>query len=192
MTLAAPDGPLRDLGFPDEVRTQFQFLEALGFELRESGPTCVRYTRAEFVIEIYHGRQSYELGLNLMRYGVSYSLETLLAVHERAGGATTFHPFAATDRDAVAAGVGHLAGMFKSCSDYFLANDPVVFRAVDDYGEEVSARLAIESLARQLRPKAEAAFKAKDYRLAAELYGQVRDQLTPAEIAKLKFAISHS
>jgi hypothetical protein len=127
-----------------------------------------------------------------MRYGVSYPLETLLAVHERAGGTTTFHPFAATDRNGVAVGVGHLACMFKSCSDYFLTNDPVVFRALDAYGEEVSARFAIESLARQLRPKAEAAFKAKDYRLAAELYGQIRDQLSPAELAKLEFAISHS
>ena len=79
MTHKAADDVRGELRFPAEVRTQFRFLEALGFKECESSPTYVRYARSEFVIEIYHGRQSYELGLNLLRDGLSYSLQTLLA-----------------------------------------------------------------------------------------------------------------
>ena len=42
--------------------------------------------------------------------------------------------------------------------------------------------------AKQIRPRAESAFRRGDYAKAAELYGLMRERLSPAEAKKLAFA----
>lgn len=49
-------------------------------------------------------------------------------------------------------------------------------------------RFAKEVLLDQVKPAAEAAFRAKDYAKAVNLYESVRDDLTPVELKKLNYA----
>jgi hypothetical protein len=178
--------------FSSAVRQRFHFLETLGYQQTELADSYVRYERGSMAVEIYQGRQSYELGVNLIHNGVSYSLEELLELHRAHGGNTMFEPFAATDQHGIEIGVDRLAAMLQSCIQCVLTGDTRTYRELDQRREAARRSLALDVLAEQLRPKAEFAFRAKDYRRAAELYDQIRERLSPSELRKLEVAKDRS
>lgn len=53
------------LHFPEEVKHRFAYLEGLGFRDVRTEPTFVRYESPATAINIYQGRQSYEIGLEI-------------------------------------------------------------------------------------------------------------------------------
>jgi hypothetical protein len=181
--------------FSSAVCQRFRFLDALGYQQTELADSYVRYERGSIAVEIYHGRQSYELGVNLVRNGVSYSLEEMLELHRSYGGNATFEPFAATDQHGIEIGVDRLAAMLQSCIQLVHTGDTGdthVYRELDQRRAAVSKNLALDVLAEQLRPKAELAFRAKDYRRAAEFYDQIRERLSLSELRKLEIAKARS
>ena len=68
------------LRFADEVKAGFSFLEAIGFRCTRSEVTLVRFESAKIAIIVYHGRQSYEISLQIedMRGSESYSFSQIL------------------------------------------------------------------------------------------------------------------
>ncbi|HMV12472.1 MAG TPA: hypothetical protein PJ996_05910, partial [Nitrosomonas sp.] len=69
-----------------------------------------------------------------------------------------------------------------------LDGDPKYFQMLERQRELWSKEYSLEVLARQLRPKANQAFRQKDYVKAVELYSQFRGCLSLAEIKKLSIA----
>jgi hypothetical protein len=68
------------LHFADEVK-HLVFLEAMDFHCVEAGPTFVRYESPTMSINVYHGRHSYEIDLELESVGVqteSYSFSAIV------------------------------------------------------------------------------------------------------------------
>src|SRR5438477_12018888 len=55
------------LGFKDAVLSSFKFLSGFGFRPIEEKMTLVRYKSPEVFVNFYHGRASFELGVEVGR-----------------------------------------------------------------------------------------------------------------------------
>ena len=61
-------GPERaQFGFKDAVLSSFKFLGDFGLRRVEEKLTLVRYESSEVLLNVYHGRASYELGVEIGR-----------------------------------------------------------------------------------------------------------------------------
>lgn len=70
----------RQLGFVAAALRAFAFLEHLGFAVVRREPTLIRFESESVFINVYHGRSSYQVGLELGRLqrGELYSLHEVL------------------------------------------------------------------------------------------------------------------
>jgi hypothetical protein len=175
------------LNFANVVTKAFAFLSDLGFVQIESLPTLVRYRKGDIEVNVYHGRQSYELACEIVRQGRRYSLGQIIdAIDSEV--ARKYRHFAATTPEGVARGIAQLEELARRYSELALRGDPQFFATLEDQGVLGARAFALDVLAGQLRPKADAAFRRGDYRQAAELYEQFRPRLSVAELKKLAYA----
>jgi hypothetical protein len=179
------------LKFADSVSERFAFLGDLGFSEIESLPTIVRYQQGELEIDIYHGRQSYEVGFGITRHGVRYTISELVRAADP-DAAARYRNYAATTPDGVAEGLTRLAELVRRYGRRALRDDPRFFATLDKQKKSWREEYALDVLAGQLRPKADAAFRNRDYREAAELYEKIRPRLTATELKKLALAKERS
>lgn len=77
-----------------------------------------------------------------------------------------------------------------TAAETMIRNNARAIARMGDDAKQGGYRLAQESLAYQVRPKAADAFRHKDYAKAAALYESILPSLSPAEIGKLKYARS--
>jgi hypothetical protein len=177
----------RWLNFAQVAMEQFNFLRDYGFTVYESTPTIVRFRKEEFEVNIYHGRRSYEIGMEICREDRCYSIEALVRLTDRES-ADRFRYYAATTPEGVLEGVKQLASIVRQYGDQALRGDSPTFGALAAQRAAMGKALAEETLAHQIRPKAEAAFRNRSYREAADLYEKILPSLTPTELKKLAFA----
>lgn len=179
------------LGFPEIVRRRFAFLAASGFSEVEALPTIVRYQRGGIDLNVYHGRQSYEVGLQLGREGEQYSMSELISAADPIAAEEYRNP-AATTQAGLVSGVERLAELLRRYGDRALRDDPEFFAGLRRQRKSWARDYELDVRAGQIRPKAEAAFREGRYREAAELYEQIAPRLSPAEQAKLAAARKRS
>ncbi len=173
------------LNFAKAVTEAFAFLDSHGFSQVEASPTIVRYRKGDLEVDVYHGRQSYEIGFGIARRGVRYSIgELIRAIDSKAEGRNT----AATTEKVLTEGLAQLARLAKQYGDRAFQGDPEFFAALDRQRKTWAREYALDVLEYQLRPKAHEAFRQGDYRKAAELYERILPRLTPVELKKLAFA----
>jgi hypothetical protein len=175
------------LNFVDAVTRTFAFLTNLGFLRTEASPTIVRYRKGDVEADVYHGRQSFELGFEIGRGGVKFSMSELIRATDPET-ARQYRNFAATTQSALTEGLARLEGLAKRYGQQALQGDPEFFVALENQRKSWAAAYELEVLEGQLRPKAREAFRQGNYREAAELYERIRPCLTPAELKKLKIA----
>jgi len=65
MLKSEPEVNRRQLGFEEPVLSNFDFLRSHGLKLVESAPTLVRFESREVFVNLYHGRASYEIGVEI-------------------------------------------------------------------------------------------------------------------------------
>src|ERR671917_546664 len=64
-----PDSGREKLDFAEEVQSAFTFLVTdYGFRLVRTEPTFVRYESPDVCVNIYHGRASFEIGVEIGRF----------------------------------------------------------------------------------------------------------------------------
>lgn len=182
--------------FCDAVQRTFGFLTEHHFQCVRTEPTFVRYESDRVFVNVYHGRSSYELGvevglLDFDKTERGYSLSALIGLIDPQE-AANYRNFVATTSELVEVGVKTLSEKFKAYAWDTLRGDPIVFAKLEQQREQLSKSFAMEVLARQVRPKAEAAFRNKSYAEAARLYESIRGQLSPAELKKLEYAQKHN
>jgi len=175
------------LRFASAVTEMFAFLEDLGFSIVEQSTTLVRYRKGNLEVDVYHGRQSYELGFELIHHGVRCSMSEILAFTDPEI-AKQYRNFAAITQEGLNGGLARLAGLAKRCAQRALASDPEFFQALEKRRKSWGERYALEVLEEQLGPKADEAFRRGNYREAAELYERIRSHLSPLELKKLAVA----
>jgi len=172
------------LGFVDMVRKKFAFLSLCGFSEIEALPTIVRYRRGNLELDVYYGRQSYEVGVQVGRADEKFSMSELIRLADPSGAEKYRNP-AATNSAALLGVVEQLAELFRRYGERALRDDPGFLADLRRQRESWAKAYALDVLVEQTRPKAEAAFREGRYREAAELYEKIADRLSPTERAKL-------
>jgi hypothetical protein len=182
------------LGFREQVRTTFAFLEArYGFAVVDSSDTLIRYVSRRLCVDVYHGRRSYELGLDIARRdllgrtGRSYSMADIVGLTDERR-AWAYRDYTAVSRQNVAKGLRLLADDLLRCGSSALTGDAGVFRRMRDRSQARAARWSEEMTIAQTRERASAAWQRRDYERVAALYASMHRHLSPAESAKLRYA----
>jgi hypothetical protein len=187
-------GPGRaELGFKDAVLSSFKFLGDFGLRRVEEGVTLVRYESSEVFMNVYHGRASYELGVEIGRLTEPESRLSIIDVVCWAG-AETAEGFGQHVMFQVSSGEGlrefvpKLAALVKKYAVRLLRGDEDAYRSALESRAKRYAEEEKEGNLRVVRSKADAAWQAKDYALVVDLYGPVRQNLTEVEAKKLAYA----
>lgn len=190
MTKEASTSPIPDrsyLNFEGRVRETFAFLGNIGFLEIESLPTLVRFRKGEVEVDVYHGRQSYEIGAGITHSGVRYVIsEIILAIDPEV--AARYRRYAATTPQGVATGLEELSELMKRYGARALSGEARFFLELEKQRKSRKEEYALNVLAEQVRPKADEAFRQGDYATAADLYACIRGRLSPAELKKLTLA----
>lgn len=179
------------LSFESAARERFAFLNDLGFSEVESLPTLIRYQNDGVEVDVYHGRQSYEIGAGVSGFGTRYAMVEIIRTTDSAT-AKGYRNAVATTPEGVATGLEELASLMQHYGIAALRGDPEFFSALENQRKSWSEEYALDVLADQLRPQADEAFRRGDYSKAAELYERIRSRLSPAEIKKLTLAEDRS
>lgn len=173
--------------FERKVRGAFMFLEDLGFVEVEALVTLVRYRKDGIEVDVYHGRQSYEVGAGMTGFGIRYAMSEIIRVTDPEA-AKTYRVVATTSPAEVAKCLEDLSVLMKKYGTAALQGDPQFFSTLAKQREQWSQDYALDILANQLRPQADEAFQRGDYAMAAELYSRIRGRLSPVETKKLALA----
>lgn len=175
------------LNFADAVGKTFAFLDDYGFSNSESLPTLVRYRKGNLEVSVYHGRQSYEVGFEITAGGNRYSMSELIRASDPAA-ARQYRSIAATTADGIEDALVRLAELTRHYAQRALQGDRDFFSLLEEERKFWLERYALEVLAGELRPKAEAAFRHGDYEEASALYEQIRPCLSATQLKKLEIA----
>jgi hypothetical protein len=175
------------LNFANAASEAFSFLSDRGFVLVESLPTLVRYRKGEIEARLYHGRRSFEVGLEIIRDGERYSISELIRAADRMEG-EQYRNWVATTPQAIEEALARLKELVRRYGERALRGDPRLFDTLMKLRQEWMENYSLDVLASQLRPKADAAFRSGDYRQAAALYEKIQPRLSASELKKLALA----
>lgn len=183
--------PGSDLVFEQVVSEACSYLLDIGYVVNERCPTLVRYVRHNVEVDIYQGRQSYEVGVGIRIDGERFSLSEFIRLVDPEM-ANAYRNSVATDAEGVVNAVSKVALLLKQFGDLALQGNSSVMAALTTQRQQWSDNFALDVLAEQTRPLAESAFRTGDYQKAAELYARIRPRLSPAEKKKLALAEERS
>jgi hypothetical protein len=194
-------GPARPgLGFVRVVREAFAFLEGAGFAVVSEEPTFVRYESPTAFVNVFHGRGSYELGIEFGRWvevddervEQKFPLADVIALTNDLG-EVGFQSFTATTRQAVAAFVPRLAAWAREFGHEALGGDRTVFELLSATSAARSVAMQEGWRASRLRQAAEDAWHRKDWGRVVDAYAEIESdlptvELQPSEIGRLRYA----
>ncbi|CAN5885740.1 MAG: hypothetical protein USCGTAYLOR_01273 [Chromatiales bacterium USCg_Taylor] len=188
--------PNRDvLGFSRAVFQYFNFLcSDYGFTVTDQSATLVRFESNDVFINVYHGRASYELGVEIGKFddpsGTRYRLPTII---EAFMGNTVGQKgvFQASSPDAICSSIEHLAQLVSSYCSALLRGDDDAFDRVRKASKHISEELTEHYTRGVLRRRAEQAWQNKDYADVVRVYEKILHTLTSIERKRLEIARKH-
>jgi hypothetical protein len=183
------------LGFPEAVTSAFNFLvKDYSFRCVERDVTFVRFESKYTFLNVYHGRLSFELNVEIgeLKSGegdpeVPFTIgEILYSV--KAPEAANYRPYQVHTIDLVTKFVNELAVLVKQYAVAGLIGDHVFFQQVaKDQADRSDEYLKVITFSRT-RSEAEAAWHQKDFSRVVNLYNSMLENLTPAEAKRLAYA----
>ena len=185
----------RDLRFAEVAEVKFNLLQEHGFKRMQSEPTLVRFESRRAYVNVYHGRQSFEVGLEIGSLvagadETSYSMSEIIRLVD-AGEADGYRNYVAHSPERVAEGVQRLAMLFSRYVNAGALGDTVLFERLREGRELWSREYATDVNLTHARQKLGVLWHAKDYPKVVELLSPLRDALTPTEVHKLEYAEKH-
>lgn len=179
------------LNFSFLVKEKFAFLEGLGFQEAGVEDTLITYRKGDTEVDIYHGRQSYEIGFGVTYRNTRFSLGEIIRAEDPVA-AERYRSFATTTQEHLIQGLGQLVVLVKRYCVQALREEQKFFIELERRRKLWREEYALDVLERQLRPKAAEAFQQGNFATAVELYEQIASRLSPAESKKLDFARARS
>ena len=179
-----------DLGFVESARSAFAFLERLyAFEITRTEPTLVRYESADVFVNVFHGRRSREVGveIGLLSAEHGFGLSVLQEIHPNDTNSKNSRP-TCTSREAVAAALGDHAHLLERIGGSALVGDAAEYGRLQAHMSSYWDQRNLDGI----RERAWAAFGAKDYARVVELIARYEKYLSPAERKKLEIARSRA
>lgn len=183
----------RMLRFPDAVLVHFAFLTNDGFRPVLCEPTLARFESKRQIVTVYHGRQSYEVGLEIGPSATArvnktpYSMSEIIRLVEP-DKAEEYRNYVAQDAEGVEEGVRRLASLLRRYAAAGLFDDPDLFVRLERQRSAWKLNLARDLNLTQLRQKLDAAWRSRDYARVIDLLEPMRSELTSTELKKLEFA----
>ena len=178
------------LRFAEAVKERFAFLETLGFRCVRSEATFVRFESSRVAINIFHGRHSFEIDLEIEPAQSPtdvYSFSEILRLVDREQ-AEHSRSYATHTAQGVVEGVRQLAELFQWCIATGILNDDQLFSRLKLQKKELVKNYALETELFQARRTAEAAWRTKDYAAVVKALKPLRAALTATEAGKLEYA----
>jgi hypothetical protein len=183
------------LGFTPEVLSTFHFLtQDYCFKPVKTDLTFVRYESDLIFVNIYHGRRSYELGVEIGKLEkdssvpeIGYTIgEIMDFVGVRNDLKFTF--FQSSNKDQIKVLLKKLAAYVRDYAGEILNGNLEILMRVQMLQQEKSDAYIKEMNLRHIREKADVAWRQKDYIKLVELYNPVAEDLTSVEVKKLEYA----
>jgi hypothetical protein len=184
--------------FADIVRSSFDFLITdFGFSIIEENVTLVRFESDRMAVNVFHGRSSYELGVEIGplvpkgKREFRYSLSTVLAALDTEG--TADYEYLQTSSPEVLPGlVAKLANMtLEFAPDLLRGNSETCKRVLYQAWLE-GRRTTDASNAKSLRQVADKAWKNNDFAVVVDSYTKIKAletaELTSSELVRLRHA----
>jgi hypothetical protein len=187
-------GPERaKLGFKETVLSSFEFLGDFDLHPVQEEVTFVRYESSEVFVNVFHGRASFELGVEIGRLKQPTEKLTLYDIvawagAEKAEGFGQHVRFQVSSRNGVQEFVPKLASLINKHAAPLLRGDGAAYDSALESQSEREKEYAKEENLKSVRSKAEAARQAKDYAQVVELYDSMRKDLTKVEGKRLAYA----
>ena len=188
------------LGFQEAVLSSFRFLESEhGFMCVERSLTMVRYESATARLNVFHGRSSYQIDVELSEKSTSESETPAFRLADIALliGSEDLIPLGflqASTPETLGVVVGRAAELLRRCGPDVLRAEPFIIRRLDELRRDRALKAAQDQRLVDVRIAADQAWHQKDYRRVEELYRSVETMLSPAELKKLHYArrqVSH-
>jgi len=184
------------LGFRESVLANFEFLNDYGLACVQSDATFVRFDSPKLYVNIYHGRGSYELNVEIGRHegprkDSAFALDAVLGwkwAPERKLFQTEIPLFQSHTREGVQDLVPQMAALFRKYAEPLLKSDPEAIRDFDDYCTIESIRMGERERAGTVRWKGAKAFQRRDWQGVIDSYESIRMELTQVEAAELNYA----
>jgi hypothetical protein len=180
----------KSLGFSKKVREFFSFLEVQWeFKCTIQEKTTVRYESTDVYVNVYHGRSSFEIGVEIGKKSSehNFSLEALVALFDK-DLSREYWATGARTADAVRKALKKLSEGLIRYGGSALSGHQSIFDRLEQFRTERVASMVLDSKAYQIRPKAEAAFRRGDYKEAVMLYSSIESALSSIESKKLEIA----
>lgn len=175
------------LGFVDAARSGFGFLRGLGFKEVVAEPTYLRFERDDSFVEVFHGRASYELGVEFGRWvrvdddvvEQKFHLVDVLPVVAPESG---FVARTATSREQVVRFVEEMAVHAKVAVEHLEAEGSTGFERVSEAVERQSDEYLDGLRATRVRARAEEAWRRKDFASVVAAYEEIDAELSTVEL----------
>jgi hypothetical protein len=195
-----PAQPGRDrLGFVDAVRQSFGFLTSeFGFTIIIQTSTMVRFEGDRAVVQVFHGRSSFilgvEIGLKTPSQGreVRYSLRELVTLRKSIGDDVNYGEFQISSAAKLPAFVEQLAELTRRVAPKALEGDREIFEHLAEQQHREGRVLTDASTAMWLREQAGKAWQNRDFVSVVEAYTALASletiEMKRSETARLKYA----
>jgi len=181
------------LRFPEAVKSHFHFLKQFGFRIEHEEATLVRFCSDAVVVAVYHGRASYEIGIEFARINVPgerYGLYEVLLLAQRAGRIKEIpkSDFQTSTQEGVETAVEKIASLVEAHAVPLLEGDPSTYSRLGVQRTREAAAYTKEVLDQAVRRRVDDAWEDKDYETVVRLYEQIQGRLSPSEFMKFEFA----
>jgi len=186
------------LGFVDAVRRSFGFLTSeFGFTIVTQTPTMVRFEGDRAVVQVFHGRSSYtlgvEIGLKTPPQGreVRYSLRELVTLDKNIAD-VNYGEYQISSAAKLPAFVEQLAELTRLVAVKALEGDREIFESLAEQQHREGRVLTDASTAMSLRERAGNAWQSRDFASVVEVYTALASletvEMKQSETARLEYA----
>jgi hypothetical protein len=180
-----------NLKFANVVKEEFRdFCSKYNYKCVEALPSFVRYESTKAFINIYHGRISYEINVEI---GLLENMEEKLSLSELVESVEGLKsdipvPYQTSSTEGVKKGVKALMELVKEKFSLLFSGDTDEY----NYWQSVVNKKRVEITEKYscglIKAEAEAAWQKKDYVKALSLYESICDKLSNIEIKRLNYA----
>ncbi len=191
---ASPDR--EKLGFAPAVLDSFQFLSNFKFHVVDQKSTFVRFESPDLFINIYHGRISYQINVELGRKIDPKGRLTIDSIVDWAGAyqAEAFGQhvmFQVDSYDGVQQFVPKLANLVEKYAAPLLRNDTSAWESAFQLQSQRTQERILNYALSAMREKVDRAWRSHDYARVVELYSPFRANLSVVEQKRLTYAEAH-
>lgn len=165
----------------------FAFLAEMGFKVVERTPTFVRLERGEVFVQLYHGRSSHQVGLELGReaHGQLFSLNEVLVAF--APDLAEQARYQATEPDVLERCLRSVAKTLREQATEVLLGEDAAFLILSQTATKVRRTATLGAQYGAILDQAERAWTDGDRERAAELYEKAEPALDETGRRRLVF-----